>query len=178
MAYADTQAREYSSWLSIQFVLRERALQEAHMQARAAWAGHADAVHGSAAVMPPSADPVIDFMQQCEDFMQQEMERAAHADQTSPGAEGPAADVPPSADPVMDELQQYEDLIHQQMERAAHADQSSPDGEELQQGGRHGRVGSDMMARISVCPQRPRRHAFEKRLDGAERLAASHLRFV
>ena len=46
----------------------------------------------------------------------------------------------------------------------------------MQPGSSHGREGSDMMARISVCPQRPRRHAFEKRLDGAARLAASHLR--
>ena len=41
------------------------------------------------------------------------------------------------------------------MERAAHVVQSYHVAEELQPGSRHGREGSDMMARISVCPQRP-----------------------
>ena len=102
-------------------------------------------------------------------------------------ARGPAADVSGSADPVDVIMQQYEDAIQLERlgQRAEHLgltdvdpreDQSSQGAEEQQHGSNHGRTDSDMMARISVCPQRPRRHVFEKRLDGAARLAASHLR--
>ena len=75
----------------------------------------------------------------------EERERAA-------GAEGPAADVAPYADPVICVVQQCADLWQQDgedtTERAAGA-------EELHHGSSLGRAGSDMMARISVCPQRP-----------------------
>ena len=48
--------------------------------------------------------------------------------------------------------------------------------EELQPCSRQGREGADMLARIRVCPHRPRKHWFESRCEGAARLAASHLR--
>ena len=46
----------------------------------------------------------------------------------------------------------------------------------LQQEKRERRRRTDMLAHLRLCPHRPRKHAFAKRLEGAERLADKHLR--
>jgi len=48
--------------------------------------------------------------------------------------------------------------------------------QDLHPGPRTDRAHNDMLARLCVFPQRLRKHAFEERLDGAARLAVSHLR--
>merc|ERR1712078_323681 len=46
----------------------------------------------------------------------------------------------------------------------------------LQQEQREERRRTDMLSHLRLCPHRPRKHSFEKRLEGAERLANTHLR--
>ncbi len=46
----------------------------------------------------------------------------------------------------------------------------------LQQEQRERRRRTDMLSHLCLCPHRPRKHCFEKRLEGAERLADTHLR--
>ena len=46
----------------------------------------------------------------------------------------------------------------------------------LQQEQRERRRRTDMLSHLRLCPHRPRKHSFEKRLEGAERLADTHLR--
>ena len=48
--------------------------------------------------------------------------------------------------------------------------------EELQQQHQQTRRRHDMLPRLRLCPHRPRKHCFERRLQGAARLAASCLR--
>ena len=46
----------------------------------------------------------------------------------------------------------------------------------LQQEQRERRRRTDMLSHLRLCPHRPRKNCFEKRLEGAERLADTHLR--
>ena len=46
----------------------------------------------------------------------------------------------------------------------------------LQQEQRERRRRTDMLSHLRLCPHRPRKHCFEKRSEGAERLADTHLR--
>jgi len=46
----------------------------------------------------------------------------------------------------------------------------------LQQEQQERRRRTDMLSHLRLCPHRPRKHCFEKRLEGAERLADTHLR--
>ena len=46
------------------------------------------------------------------------------------------------------------------------------DTEELQQQQQQARRRQDMLSRLRLCPHRPRKHDFERRLQGAERLSA------
>merc|ERR1712025_1019428 len=46
----------------------------------------------------------------------------------------------------------------------------------LQQEQRERRRRTDMLSHLCLCPHRPRKQCFEKRLEGAERLADTHLR--
>ena len=46
----------------------------------------------------------------------------------------------------------------------------------LQEEQRERRSRSDMLSHLRLCPHRPRKHWYEKRLEGAERLAETHLR--
>ena len=48
--------------------------------------------------------------------------------------------------------------------------------EELQQQQQQTRRRHNMLPRLRLCPHRPRKHVFERRLQGAKRLAAWHLR--
>ena len=46
----------------------------------------------------------------------------------------------------------------------------------LQQEQRERRRRTDMLSHLCLCPHRPRKHRFEQRLEGAKRLAETHLR--
>ena len=59
------------------------------------------------------------------------------------------------------------------------ASRRMPDDAELQrlqQEQREKRRRTDMLSHLRLCPHRPRKHCFEQRLEGAERLADTHLR--
>ncbi len=76
---------------------------------------------------------------------------------------------------VIDIMQQIPEMTPALLEEARRT-MDREEEEELQPCSRQGREGADMLARIRVCPHRPRKHWLESRCEGAARLAASHLR--
>ena len=78
---------------------------------------------------------------------------------------------------------EMENEIAEPCARTTHAPRISsrrmPDETELQklqQEQQERRRRTDMFSHLRLCPHRPRKHCFEKRLEGAERLADTHLR--